>query len=462
MKADSLSPARAALIRDVGRKQIGSCLVTAAMNGGINRRELIFKALAGLGGGAIGWLPVELASYGHSLTEAQTTGSLIASFVSMALLSALIGGMIVASEEQTLALTPLTTRRFLRSAAICFILSFPATYYSNLAFTYILAAGGWGINQPGSITFLIAGRLVGWTLMGVMLGAGVGAATFSLSNVLKGAAGGWVGGFVGGLLFDLIGTVTGGALSRLFGVAMIGLSIGLLIGLVHELTKLAWLRVEAGRLRGREYRLERVVSSLGRAEENEVGLFGDPGVLARHARIERRGQAFVIKDLSVQEGTLLNGERVESAELRDGDRIKISNYELSFHVRKGMGGLIPRTTPARAAAGATDRQAAPLGVTPSAAPATQGPHLMDGAGRRLMITAGATIRLGRALDNDFVLEDVSVSRHHAIITASNESFHLKDLGSHNGTYVRGQRVAEALLADGDAVRLGDAQITFRT
>jgi pSer/pThr/pTyr-binding forkhead associated (FHA) protein len=418
--------------------------------------------LAGLGGGALGWLPVEIASYGHSLTEAQTPTGVIASFVSMGLLSALIGGMIVASEAQSLELTPLTKRRFLRGLVICFILSLPATYYSNLAFSYILAAGGWGINQPGSIAYLIAGRLVGWTLMGVMLGAGVGAATFSLSNLLKGAAGGWVGGFVGGLLFDLIGTVTGGALSRLFGVAMIGLAVGLFIGLVQELTKLAWLRVEAGRLRGREYRLERAISSLGRAEENEVGLFGDHGVIARHARIERQGQTFILKDLSIQEGTLLNGERVESAELHDGDQIKISNYELSFHVRKGAGGFIPRTAPARAAAGTTDRPAASPGVTTPAAPAAQGPHLIDGTGRRLAITAGATIRLGRALDNDFVLEDVSVSRYHAIITASNGSFRLKDLGSHNGTYVRGQRVAEALLADGDAIRLGDAQITFRT
>ncbi len=428
------------------------------MNDGVNRRELTFKALAGLGGGALGWIPVEIASRGHSLTQAQTTASMIASFVSMALMAGLIGGMIAASEQQSLELTAAIRRRFIRGFVICAALSFPATYYSNLAFTYILAAGGWGVNQAGSIAYLILGRLAGWTLMGVMLGAGVGVATFSLANILKGAAGGWVGGFASGLLFDPIGAIIGqGLMSRLVGCSLTGLLIGLFIGLVQQLTKQAWLKVEAGRLRGREFRLERVVATLGRAEESEVGLFGDPGVLPRHARIERRGQAFVLKDLSTQDGTFVNGQRVESAELRDNDRIKISNYELSFHVRKGAGVSMPGV--------AADRIASPspLARAPQpAAAAGAGPHLIDAAGRRFALGPGATIRLGRAVDNDLVLEDASVSRHHATITASNGTFYLKDLGSQNGTYVRGERVPQGQLADGDAIRLGDAQLTFHS
>lgn len=433
------------------------------MNDGINRRELTFKALAGLGGGALGWLPVEFTSRGHSLTEAQTATTIVASFVSMALLSGLIGGMIVASDQQTLGITPLTRRRFLRAFVICFVLSLPATYYSNLAFTYILSAGGWGVNHAGSIVYLVAGRLAGWTLMGVMLGAGVGVATFSLPNLWKGAAGGWVGGFVGGLAFDLIGATTSGALSRLVGVAMIGLMIGLFIGLVQELTKQAWLKVEAGRLRGREYRLERGIASLGRAEENEIGLFGDPGVLARHARIERRGQSFTLKDLSTQQGTFLNGQRIESAELHDNDRIRISNYELTFHMRRGAGGLGSGMFSRPVVAASDSPSSATTAAAPAdAAAAGRGPRLVDVAGRPFAIQPGGTMRLGRALDNDLVLEDASVSRHHASISASNGTFQLKDLGSQNGTYVRGERVTEAVLADGDAIKLGDAQLTFHS
>ena len=64
------------------------------MNNSINHRELTYKALAGLAGGAIGWLPVELASNGRNLTDVMSTADIIASYVTMAILSGLIGGLL--------------------------------------------------------------------------------------------------------------------------------------------------------------------------------------------------------------------------------------------------------------------------------------------------------------------------------------------------------------------------------
>ena len=131
--------------------------------------------------------------------------------------------------------------------------------------------------------------------------------------------------------------VGGGAASRFFGEAATGLAIGLFIGLVQELTKAAWITVEQGRLRGRQFRVEGARASIGRAEENPVGLFGDPLVQQRHAVIERRGADYVIKNLAVQEGTFVNGQRIETVDLHDGDRINIGGYEMIFHLR-GMSG----------------------------------------------------------------------------------------------------------------------------
>ena len=51
----------------------------------LNRRELTFKALAGLIGGAIGWLPVELASHNSHLGQAQTNWSVVAYYLTAAL-----------------------------------------------------------------------------------------------------------------------------------------------------------------------------------------------------------------------------------------------------------------------------------------------------------------------------------------------------------------------------------------
>jgi len=68
------------------------------MSGSIDRRELTLKALAGLLGGALGWVPVEIANHGHSLTEAPTTAQYVGDLFSMALMAGLIGALILATE----------------------------------------------------------------------------------------------------------------------------------------------------------------------------------------------------------------------------------------------------------------------------------------------------------------------------------------------------------------------------
>jgi pSer/pThr/pTyr-binding forkhead associated (FHA) protein len=452
------------------------------MSRSIDRRELTIKALAGLVGGALGWLPVEIANHGHSLTEAPTTAQYVGDFISMALMAGLIGGLILATEDNSiqidrrsefpfvsLEVSAQAKRRSLRGFILCFMLAIPANYYSNVAFGAILTAGGWQVSHPGSIFYLILARLIGWTLMGMMLGVGVGLSTLALRNVLKGAAGGWVGGFVGGLVFDLIGSISqSGMLSRFVALSAIGLSIGLFIGLVQELTKAAWLAVEAGRLRGRQYRIEGATATIGRAEENPIGLFGDPGVQARHAVIERQGANYSIRNLAVQEGTFVNGNRIETAPLHDGDRIRISNYEMSFHSRAGAhaAGLATASAPP-AAARTGSALPASVAATPSSAPPIAAPrmpaaqaYLAGLNGNQFALRAGATTRLGRALDNDIVVTDASVSRHHATIEAVNGSFRLRDLGSQNGTFIGGKRVTDAPLGNGDAVQIGDAEFTF--
>src|ERR1700730_14091446 len=200
------------------------------MNSSINHRELTYKALAGLAGGALGWLPVELASHGRNLTDVMSTGDIIAAYVTMAILSGMIGGVILASGGQKLEFTPTVRNRFILGFVVCFILAIPANYYSNIVFSEILNYGGWGAGHQGSIFFLIVGRVVSWMMMGTMLGAGVGIAGFLGSaippirsmagsinfpaiNTIKGAAGGWIGGFAGGLTFDLINQATGGGLA---------------------------------------------------------------------------------------------------------------------------------------------------------------------------------------------------------------------------------------------------------
>ncbi|MGH7924919.1 MAG: FHA domain-containing protein [Candidatus Binatus sp.] len=430
----------------------------------LNRRELTIKALAGLVGGAIGWLPVELASHNAHLGEAQTTGEMIAYYISAAMAAGAIGAFITAVDTSDVRLTPESQRRFIRGFAICALLSLVSTWLGNYVFNAVLQAGGVGFSPngqlvSGSIITLVIARLFGWAIDGALVGAGVGLATLTMENVPKGAVGGLAGGAVGGIGFDLIGWIVGGGLaSRFFGEAVTGLAIGLFIGLVQELTKAAWVTVEQGRLRGRQYRIGGARAAIGRAEENPVGLFGDPSVQQRHAVIERRGADYVIRNLAVQDGTFVNGKRIESVDLRDGDRINIGGYEMMFHLR---GTSAPAQHQASLAVDAIN----PAHVATRLAGANakvEGPSLVDASGQPYPVQSGAVTRVGRALDNEIVVTHSSVSRHHASLENSNGAFVVRDLNSQNGTFVGNRRVTEPTrVSDGDTVRFGDAQFIFR-
>ena len=89
-----------------------------------------------------------------------------------------------------------------------------------------------------------------------------------------------------------------------------------------------------------------------------------------------------------------------------------------------------------------------------------GAGLRAAAGRHYPLQAAAT-RIGRLADNDIVLDDDYVSRHHAVIIDTGTSFVITDLRSANGVEVRGQRIrATATLADGDHIRICDHEFTF--
>ena len=70
--------------------------------------------------------------------------------------------------------------------------------------------------------------------------------------------------------------------------------------------------------------------------------------------------------------------------------------------------------------------------------------------------------LGRGPDGALWIGDSSVSRRHACILVSGRKATLEDLGSKNGTYVRGRRVEKRIpLADGDDIRIGPSTMVFR-
>ena len=70
------------------------------------------------------------------------------------------------------------------------------------------------------------------------------------------------------------------------------------------------------------------------------------------------------------------------------------------------------------------------------------------------------IRIGAVADNDVVLADDTVSRHHCKIIQADTGYELIDLGSTNGTFVSKVRVREAFLEPGCTIKVGDSKLRF--
>ena len=101
-----------------------------------------------------------------------------------------------------------------------------------------------------------------------------------------------------------------------------------------------------------------------------------------------------------------------------------------------------------------------LGQRTATSGASSAALLRDASGHEYPLIAAAT-RIGRLPDNDIVLDDQNVSRHHAVIIDTGTSFVVSDLRSANGVDVRGERIrASVTLSDGDRIRICDHEFVF--
>lgn len=74
---------------------------------------------------------------------------------------------------------------------------------------------------------------------------------------------------------------------------------------------------------------------------------------------------------------------------------------------------------------------------------------------------GRQITIGRLPENDIVIDNLAVSRQHAVITATKTGYLLRDLGSKNGTFLGGRQVSEAPLKHADVIVIGKYEIAFQ-
>src|SRR5688500_132353 len=88
--------------------------------------------------------------------------------------------------------------------------------------------------------------------------------------------------------------------------------------------------------------------------------------------------------------------------------------------------------------------------------------IRSGGGRagEVFSVAGDQMTIGRSPDAEVFLDDVTVSRNHALLVRRNDGLYVDDLGSLNGTYVNRHRIESHKLVDGDELQVGKYKLTY--
>ncbi|KIF73852.1 ABC transporter ATPase [Streptomyces sp. 150FB] len=239
--------------------------------------------------------------------------------------------------------------------------------------------------------------------------------------------------------------------------------------------------------------------ALGRDPGGDL-VIDDARVSWRHATVSWGGRSWVMEDHGSTNGTYVQGKRVQQVEIGAGSVVHLGNATDGprVSVTAGAGADV------YSAQTAAPHQAPPQAQQPQQAPPQQAPvpqqqqqqqqawpqqqqpavpqqgypdpnAVPAGPGGTPPVygdrsptsfhqfSLGRMMRIGRALENELVVSDLQVSRHHAEFTATPDGrFEIRDLGSHNGTYVNGQPIAKSgtvLLGPNDIVGVGHS--TFR-
>jgi Inner membrane component of T3SS, cytoplasmic domain len=209
-------------------------------------------------------------------------------------------------------------------------------------------------------TLAIFAFVLGWTIVGFLVGMSISFFEVSAGLVtqrdfgsavkkfVKCVIGGTVGGLLGGLIAGsskwVAGTIAAAVSSNVdvetlrtptaVGFIAIGACIGLLVGLAQVILKEAWIKVEAGFRPGREMLLAKERTTIGRAEGCDIALFGDSGVEKAHANILLEGGRYFLEDLQTPGGSYVNDQKVDGRmPLRAGDLIRVGKSMLRFNER---------------------------------------------------------------------------------------------------------------------------------
>lgn len=233
----------------------------------------------------------------------------------------------------------------------------------------------------------------------------------------------------------------------------------------------AFLQVISGARQGDKFEVTRSAPIVIGRKRGDL-ILEDPLVSSEHCVISWRDDEVLLQDLGSTNGTQVDGRLVREVVLRPGAEIALGGNRLVLFVgdeepRAAELGDSSAALPQADIAWLLDEELVELPGNARAQPDTIGQELRPppGLNAHLEVIAGqdaeknfrfqrGNVTIGRK-QGEVPLNDVEVSRNHAVIEVfGRRMIFLRDLGSTNGTYHNGRRVAVAKLQDGDTVGCG--------
>jgi pSer/pThr/pTyr-binding forkhead associated (FHA) protein len=217
-----------------------------------------------------------------------------------------------------------------------------------------------------------------------------------------------------------------------------------------------------------EFTLSKARIRIGRASTNDV-VVQDSRVSRNHALLECDAAGCTVVDAGSPNGTWINGVRVERRLLKSGDVLEMGGATARFEAVAPE--AVEQITRLNSVAdnSVADNPVAHMDSALSHA-SLQMEVAETNTARLAVRVAGRTwevaldqetLTIGRLPDNDLVIDRDSVSRHHARVERRGDGFVIQDLNTGNGTWIGGVRIDRQVLADGDAIRIGSAQLVYK-
>lgn len=174
-------------------------------------------------------------------------------------------------------------------------------------------------------------RAVGWACLGVFVGMAEGFRAGSPKKIAIGFLGGLIGGLVGGFALEYSRLFLPEQVpSRLIGLMVLGLAIGVFYGLVERGMSFGVLRILNGRMKGKEFILNENRIRIGGSKRNEITLVPYEKLADRQAEIRiRRGEA-VLTNLEPKYPVLVNDRPIQEQRLKYEDVLKIGSAKLFY------------------------------------------------------------------------------------------------------------------------------------